>query len=137
MGGENFSLNDSLNIHLCIWGKGMVRNRGHQPWHHPDIPEPPLIPSAGLSHALCRNSPFQGFSGTWHWAVAGGKETPKPPELGFSSSVRTGVAGVVSTHLFSLVVFAKMGRTPRQRLWLRGAQIFGSLRAGQNPLRSQ
>lgn len=69
--------------------------------------------------------------------MAGGKETPKPPELGFASLVRTGVAGALSTHLFGLVVFAKMGGTSRQRLRLRGAEIFGSLRAGQNPLRSQ
>lgn len=65
--------------------------------------------------------------------MTGGKETPKPPELGFASLVRTGVAGAVSTYLFGLVVFAKMGGTPRQRLWLRGAQIFGSLRAGKIP----
>lgn len=69
--------------------------------------------------------------------MAGGKETPKPPELGLASLGRTGVIGAVPTHLFGLVVFTKMGGTPRQRLGLRGAEIFGSLRAGRNPLRSQ
>lgn len=36
MGGEN--LKDSLTILWCIWGKGMARNWGHQPWarwHNP------------------------------------------------------------------------------------------------------
>lgn len=108
-----------------------------QSWHHPNIPDPPFDPLSWTQRCPVQDSAFQGFSGSWHWAVAGRKETPKLPELGFASSVRTGVAGAVPTHLFDLVVFAKMGETPRQRLWLRGAQIFGSLRAGQNPLKSQ
>lgn len=118
----------------------MVRNWGHQPWvwwHNPGTTPMSLNPLGWTQPCPVQDSPSQGFSGTWHCSVAGGKETPKAPELGFASLGRTGVTGAVSTHLFGLMGFAKMGETPRQRLWLRGAEIFGSLRAGQNPLRSQ
>lgn len=83
MGGENLSLKDSLTIHwwdgeeLGSPALGVVA----QSWHHPNIPEPLL--TLWLDSVMpCAGFTLQGFSGTWHWAMTGRKETPNPPSWG-------------------------------------------------------
>lgn len=50
-----------------------------QSWHHPNIPDPPLIPSAGLSDALCRIQPSRDSqgAGTGLW-LAGRRPQSSP-----------------------------------------------------------
>lgn len=44
-----------------------------QSWHHPNIPEPPLISSAGLSDALCRIQPSRDSQGPGTGLWLGGR----------------------------------------------------------------
>lgn len=118
-GGEKPRL-QGLTNQACL-GQGAGRESGSpapslalgavtQSRQHPNPPEPWLDPLGQARLCPTQDLPLQGCSGTRHWAVAGRRRPPKPPEPAFAGSVRAGGAGAISTHLFGQVVFAKMGK---------------------------
>lgn len=53
-----------------------------QSWHHPNIPDPPLIPSAGLSDALCRIQPSRDSQGAGTGLWLAGRRPQSSPSWG-------------------------------------------------------
>lgn len=66
-----------------------------QSWHHPNIPEPPLIPSAGLGDALCRIHPSRDSQGPGTGLWPEGRRPQSPPSWGLPAW-----SGLVLQELF-------------------------------------